>query len=298
MAAYPLLLLAAVLAASLLQASSEAPVCYGPRMDGLRSFLEAQYVPEAGLLRAAVTAYPDNITIWVASDNLLASRALLVLGSPLAGGVLEALRSHGGGFDGVHEVLIGHRIPGVFYEAGEAVLGEVYSHSLGAVLVVKRELHCCRVMEDWSRYADLVVYRALDWLLAGDIAEAERLYELLMGMWDGRGFRDAAFDGVYESYKLALAVYLYRALAAAGSPLAGEYRGVVEECCRLLGLLQRSDGGITTHYRVDDNDAIVAMGDANVETTSITVLALYSAYPLAAGLRAKLLELLQEPVYR
>ncbi|WP_420917922.1 hypothetical protein [Pyrodictium abyssi] len=290
-----LLLLVAVLVASLLQTGSGALVCYGPRVDGLRSFLEAQYVPEAGLLRAAVAAYPDNATIWVASDNLLAARALLVLGSPLAGRVLEALEGYGGGFDGAHEVLIGHRIPGVFYEAGEVVLGEVYSRSLGAVLVVKRELHCCRVMEDWGRYADLVVYRALDRLLAGDIAGAERLYELLMGMWDGRGFRDAAFDGTYESYKLALAVYLHRALAAAGSPVVEGYRGAVEECCRLLGLLQRSDGGIATHYRVDGGGAVVPVGDANVETTSITVLALYSAYPLAAGLRARLLELLQEP---
>ncbi|WP_372435195.1 hypothetical protein [Pyrodictium delaneyi] len=290
-----LLLLVAVLVASLLQASSGVLACYGPRVDGLRGFLEAQYVPEAGLLRAAVAAYPDNATIWVASDNLLAARALLVLGSPLAGRVLEALERYGGGFDGVHEVLIGYRIPGVFYEAGEVVLGEVYSHSLGAVLVVKRELHCCRVMEDWSQYADLVVYRALDQLLAGDIAGAERLYRLLMSMWDGRGFRDAAFSGAYESYKLALAVYLHRALAAAGSPVVGEYWGVVEECCRLLKLLQRGDGSIATHYRVDDNGAVVPVGDANVETTSITVLALYSAYPLAAGLHARMLELLQDP---
>ena len=32
-------------------------------VEAARGFLESQYVPEAGLLRAAVNAYPDNATM-------------------------------------------------------------------------------------------------------------------------------------------------------------------------------------------------------------------------------------------
>ena len=65
---------------------SENPV--KPDPSKLRSFLESQYAPEANLLRAAVKAYPDNQTIYIANDNLLASRALISLGSPLGEKIL------------------------------------------------------------------------------------------------------------------------------------------------------------------------------------------------------------------
>ncbi|MCD6372647.1 MAG: hypothetical protein J7L37_03765, partial [Thermococcus sp.] len=53
-----------------------------PNATAMRAFLESQYVPEAGLLRASLSSYPDNETIWIANDNLLAVRALKLLDSP------------------------------------------------------------------------------------------------------------------------------------------------------------------------------------------------------------------------
>lgn len=254
--------------------------------DGLKRFLESQYVPEAGLLRAAVHAYPDNVTIWVASDNLLASRALEALGSPLAPAVEAALQRYGGGLDGLHEVLIGIPIPGAPRAPVARVLGRLYSSRFRAWFVIKYEARNGAVMRDWEEYADLIAYEALNSLLQGSRKQAEELFEKLMSMWDGYGFRDKAFHGVYAAYKLALAIYLYKALKAAGSTTIHRYRDVIEKCYTTLSKLQRSDGGIVTGYRVE-RGLVEPIGDANTETTSITALALYSHYPQAIGSKAK-----------
>jgi len=67
-------------------------------------------------------------------------------------------------------------------------------------------------MKDWKEYADLTVYMALNELLSGKKREAFELYKHLLSLWDGKGFRDKAFRGVYQTYKCALFAYLYRAL--------------------------------------------------------------------------------------
>jgi len=54
-----------------------------------------------GLLRAAVEAYPDSVTIWVASDNLLVVEVLKILNSRYAYVVKEKLEEccNGGSTD-------------------------------------------------------------------------------------------------------------------------------------------------------------------------------------------------------
>ncbi len=246
-------------------------------------FLESQFVPEAGLLRAAKAAGPDSATIWVASDNLLASRALEALGSRLGRVVESTLDSrYGGGFDGLHEVLLGLDIPDDIRAPVYFVVGTVYSRELGSAFRVMWEVRAGPVMRDWSEYADLVVYRALDRLLEGDLRGAEVLFLTLASMWDGSGFRDKAFDGSYDTYKLALAIYLYRALEAGGSKVVYLHEDIVGGACVILTRLQRGDGGVVTDYIVRDG-YVVPIGDANVETTSMVALALYSDYPEKIG---------------
>ncbi|WP_297064667.1 hypothetical protein [Thermococcus sp.] len=82
-----------------------------------------------------------------------------------------------------------------------------------------------------------------------------------------------AFEGVYQTYKCALFVYLYRAL---DKPDKG--RNVYPRCLEIISSLQAENGGIITGYRVE-NGKIVPSGDTNTETTSMVVLALYSRYP-------------------
>ncbi len=259
-----------------------------PSKDGLRRFLESQYVPEAGLLRAAVYAEGENTTIYVASDNLLAFRALRVLDSPLADIVKKNLMNypnHGHSF--LHEVLLGINIPDEIRTPKVYVLDRVYSQKFNTDFVIKYEVrNGTLVFFNWYNFADLIVYKALDKMLEGNISFAEECFRRLMSKWDGHGFADISSD-TYETYKLALAVFLYRALKTAGSTIVDEYTDTVNKIYEILAQLQREDGGMVTHYRIE-GDRIVYAGDANTETTSIVVLALYSRYPDIIGSIAKL----------
>ncbi len=244
----------------------------------LRSFLESQYVPEAGLLRAAVKAHPDNETIYVANDNLLASRALIALGSPLGKRILENLEAnYSGGWNGKVDPLLGRPIKD-FYCTETKNLGRVYSRKFNATFEIKYELAniSCR-MGDWESYADLLVYGALNGLINGNENGALELYSRLLAMWDGNGFRDRAFDGTYQTYKCALFVYLYRALRTPAE--GGE---VYSRCLDVISSLQAENGGIITGYRVENRE-ITPVGDTNTETTSIVALAFYSNYPEKLG---------------
>lgn len=78
-------------------------------------FLKSRYIEGAGLLRAAVKAYPDNVTICVAKDDVLATRALMVLGDgELSSKILTKLNNKcSGGFNNKIriEILFGVDIP-------------------------------------------------------------------------------------------------------------------------------------------------------------------------------------------
>lgn len=237
-----------------------------------KKFLEEQYVEEAGLLKAAKIVYPDSETIWIASDNLLASRALEVLGSTLARRIRVILdERYDGGWNGKHDILLLKRVrrprDSVIYNLGRV-----------AGYTIKWERADGPALDDWMEYADWIVLMALNDILRGDIMEATSLYEGLLGMWDGYGFKDKAWrvKGEYDVYKLALAVYLHRALNYCGyTRLDWEaYR----KWFKIIAGAQRLDGGFRTGYTVIGGD-IVYKGDANTETTSIIVLALHSDYP-------------------
>ncbi|WP_232460898.1 hypothetical protein [Thermococcus gorgonarius] len=116
-------------------------------------------------------------------------------------------------------------------------------------------------MSDWESYADLLVYGALSELITGNRSGALELYSRLLGMWDGNGFRDRAFDGTYQTYKCALFVYLYRAL---GKPKEG--RNVYSSCLNVISSMQAENGGIITGYKVE-GERIISVGDTNTETT-------------------------------
>jgi len=256
--------------------------------EALRRFLESQLVPEVGLLRASVESYPDNVTIWIASDNLLASEALRILGSPLHLAIKMRLQLFGGGLDGLHEVLLGADIPNAIRNPAAVDLGSVYSEKFRTLFRVRYEVRNGSPMDDWYEYADLVVYRAIDKLIEGDRVGAEELFERLASMWNGRGFYDkasAAFEkseGVraYSTYKCALFIYLYKTLTCAGSDAVYGHSEIYAKCLDILSEAQHPVyGGLITDYTVDNNESIAPLGDVNTETTSIAVLALFSEYP-------------------
>ena len=258
-----------------------------PDKDLLRRFLEDQYVAEVGLLRAARFVYPENVTIYVANDNVLAAKALAVLGSPLAIHILYVLNHNfSGGWNGKVDVLLGKDIPDKFYASYNEYIGEINGYT-----ILYERLNRSMVINDWYNYADLLVYYALDKLLIGSRFEAERAFLNLTKMWDGYGFRDNPVKkhGVYDVYKCALYIYLYRALDAAGSKLVSKYKYIYDKCLEIITMAQDPVfGGIYTSYKVVDTKIIVLKGeghDMNTETTSIVVLAIYSSYPEIIGLR-------------
>lgn len=143
------------------------------------------------------------------------------------------------------------------------------------------------IIVDWYNYADLLVYRAPDKLLEGSRSEAEQAFLNLTNMWDGYGFRDEAYNGVYVVYKYALFIYLYKVLEYASLTIIHDYKYIYDKCLEIISKAQDPVyGGVYTDYKVE-NGEIVIQGDMNIETTSIIVLALYSNYPEIIGGKAR-----------
>ena len=97
-----------------------------------------------------------------------------------------------------------------------------------------------------------------------DPEQARRHLRAGLALWDGTGFRDRVTEATnhYATYKLAVALL---AGAALDKPLPTE-SAIVERLSRL----QRDDGGWITDYQPDGTPR----GQANVETTSLVILAL------------------------
>lgn len=273
----------------------ETRVLPGPSLVLMRSFLESQYVPEAGLLRAAASpSNPESRVIYVSPDNLLARAALEELGSPYSYMLAMVLDTqHGGGHDYLHEVILGYAVELPPRSRRLVAVGNVSSEKFNTTFLVVREYRLGEPDPDWSGEPDLLAYSAAALLLKGDLRGAEELYMRLVEMWDGYGFCNASCRGsgdtakTYRTSDLALAYYLYRALLAAGSASVYETTNIAGKWVQLLAQAQRVDGGIVATYRRVGGE-IRWVGDADTFTTSLTVLSLYTEYPRILGLRARI----------
>ena len=201
------------------------------------------------------------------NTNLLGARALRVCGSPLAGRV-EAFAKR---FQGLrfcrYRVLWREPIPYPPRVAKRVGLGTVRS-TTGEQLLVLADT-CGPTLPDWRSYADLLALGALEKLRQRDYPAAWSLHKRLLRMWSGKGFRDRAYTatGLYEAYKLALYYFLARALRENNHAT----NWIRANICQLT----RRDGGVATHY----DERLTRRGDANLETTALTILALHSNYP-------------------
>ena len=265
---------------------------------GLRVFLESQYVEEAGLLRAAVES-GDRLKICIVSDNLWAPLALEVLGSPLADVILETLQERYGGLPvnySKHEAVWGIPVT-TFYATHEVTTGYVNTSDHGTLRICVDTPKLNETMGDFMEYGDLVAYYGLSKLAIGDIEGAVQAFKHLMSLWDGWGIYDVVAKTestdnltVYDTYKAALVVMLYRALVTAGAGEdVEEYVPVIEKIVEeILPRLQAPYGGIYTKYIVTEEGVAPRPGsDANTETTSIVVIALLSSKPYEIGLLAR-----------
>jgi len=223
-------------------------------VDSAVAFLLARHNPTVGLLNESPETAPDRY--WLLTDNRLAAWALAATGHAADAATLHrtidtfAPNAEHGLIESIAGVVV--RWPPRTPVQNEIAPG------------IWLETRNGDEMLDWSDYADLTLYAAINAANQGQNETARDHYDHALSMFDGLGFQDKAFDGRYTTYKLALALLAAQRLnITPSSPLVSQ-----------LLAQQSADGGFVAHYTVDGQ-----VGDANTETTALALLAI-SQLPL------------------
>jgi hypothetical protein len=234
------------------------------------SFLKGLYNPSLQLVRST----PSSNVYYIASDNLLAAKALLMCDKTISQAINQPISACcGHGYDGMHEALLGVRIPLPIHTSTTVTVANSNQSNLfnnitptaaGGNYTVLSEKHNAPGIFPDCAYADVTVYTALELKLEGNSAGVQHEMDCLALTFDGKGLVDEAYKdgserGRYQTYKLAL--YLY-ALQATGIYCYGEEATLFRS--------QGPDGGFHTGY----DQAGTYTGTAeNAETTSIVIIA-------------------------
>lgn len=242
-------------------------------LERVKNYFNFQFVEEARLLRASNISKPDSKRIYIASDNLWAGYALSLLSSPLGEIIKKELEKYNKGFDELHEVILGVKIIDKFYRRKNEYIGFVFSKKFGPIEIFYEKSDKNQIINDWYNYADLLVYKALNYLLDGKLKETMGIYEKLMGMWDNWGFKDiiALKSGSYGTYKTALGLLLSKKLGKIDKKITEKYQEDIEKMKKVILSLQDEKGGIVTDYVVKEGK-VIPTGDSNTETSSIVVI--------------------------
>lgn len=250
--------------------SDDIPPLTRTGVEGLVAYLQARYDPWVGLLEASPDVERD--TYYLVADNLWGAYALRGLKPSLADSIEEALTilaaKHGIPVDEdgfpvslLHEAVVpNHTIP--FPIHTETVL-TLFEDDYAVKTVVYNSSSAFR---DYLEYGDLPLYLALSEYHSGNLTGARELVTHVAEKWDGTGLNDAAHradeEGRYETYKLALLLYVADRV---GVEL--EFRPELE--ARIWRQQDPVTGGIHTHFAANQD----RMGDTNVETTSLVLIA-------------------------
>lgn len=230
-----------------------------------QAFLHNRFDKQTGLLQESPET--ESKHFWIKTSNYLAARALQTTGDEeLAGRINAKMAEYGDQPHGVVEILAGEPIA---WPPTTAHVTELNKYDNGMIVYAETRTGG-NVMNDWRDYADLCLLGALDASNEGDIQEAQARYSHALSMFNGTGFADKPYqldeapEGKrFNTYKLALGL------------LVGYKLGITNDQTRqmsdiLLGMQNSENGGFTTMYV----DAVTPVGDANVETTSYSMLAL------------------------
>lgn len=275
-------------------------------------FLHGQYHPAQGLLQESPRL--GQRRYYVANDNLLAWRALQRLdalaGTPALTKTLEIYQTQGNGFVEVawgevvpwppphhRDVVMAAPAPGRCDLLGDG-LGEDDGNPITQTITQTQgglPLVACVLTEthpttggyfyDWSAFSNLACMAAVNEWNGGYRESATRLLQMQMTRFDGSGWQDEAYQrrvgsgaapdktlGVYETLGLAWCLY---AAALTQTPVDARL------LFSLLAQQNPENGGFHTHFQY----AFPAQADANVETTSVTLLALDALAKQAVPLR-------------
>jgi hypothetical protein len=116
-----------------------------------------------------------------------------------------------------------------------------------------------QLFSDYKEYANMDFIESIYWASKGAYESSRNSYLIGRGLFDGKGFADKAFTviGKYETYKIALALYVSKFL---------NYASDIEVFKTILN----SISPFATLYTASFN----GVGDLNAETAALTILAL------------------------
>lgn len=223
-------------------------------------FLQSRFNPDLGLFSESPVVAPHKF--WLTNDNALAAFALSRAGNlELSFAIGTALSRYGSNTNGLIEVVWGMPVAWPPRAARPVLISK-----LGADEIWQEYHDSAARFDDWREYANLALLDALNEYNQGHAEQANLVFAQALRQFDGSGFRDKAYADHYETYKLALALYV-------GSTIHAPMPIAAPQLWAILLSMQSSDGGFTTLYR----DRQTPLGDANTETTAFALLAL-SAY--------------------
>lgn len=218
-----------------------------------RDFLAGLFDPELHLL----PEYAGASVFWLYHDNYLAAKVLRPSHPLLAQQIQEAINRFDVRGSGKIELLFDEVPQPLPFRHPKLIDVQRIGQR-----TVKTEIVTDVEFREWQQYADLLLMASIA-VARSDRPQSRRWFQLALQMWDGRGFHDTATNHMerYATYKLSLAV-----LAAHRCQQATECPAAVLE--KLLQL-QTDSGGWVTDY----DAAGRPLGKANVETTSLAILA-------------------------
>jgi hypothetical protein len=219
-----------------------------------RAFLVSLFDPALDLL----PEYRGSPVYWLFHDNYLAAKVLKGAHPEMAARIERAIRSYGVVQSGKIEILFDEAAKPLPFRRFELLFVKQIGNK-----TVKTERAGDKPFSGWQEYADLLFFAVIA-LAESNPQQAKRHFERAIALWDGHGFRDqvARKSNQYATYKLALA------LLAAGKL---KTTPTIEDAIlkRLLAQ-QNAEGGWVTDYNKKNRP----LGLANVETTSLAILAL------------------------
>ena len=225
-------------------------------------FLSSQFVrlnTNSGCLRESPITEPNTCYI---STNWLCMHVLehLCGYDELANAVREFLEGFIIDFYDYYQVLLGKPFPLPITVVKHVNVS--LDNTDRAKIVIKSLVRTDRVYEDYDEYTNLIIYKAILALRYGNYEEAINEVMKLEKLFDGIGFKDLSYKSLrrYETYKLALAIYLYRLLGP-------DYDDDVRRYEKLINSIKP----FATLY----DERLNGVGDLNIETACLTAIALY-----------------------
>jgi hypothetical protein len=231
-------------------------------LDSARIYVKSMYNSSLGLAK-------ENDVLeryWLWSDNFLASLALSKSDPTISKNLSITLQQYKNQFK-------------IEYPSAWAALGD--NNNNGSIGIVSfntpSDVHLTDKIwyttydgKDQLRcrdYADIAFLKSVYLYKNNRFDEARYCYNLGVSMFDGKGFRDKAFDsnaGRYSTYKLAL-----WKIADNTTPFGTNDSRIVDKI--LVAMQDSCTGGVYTHYRADLSRPLDSK--PNVETTSLSIMA-------------------------